>query len=84
MPGLLLLLLIGFSGLVGRSDWYSSWPDVKFFWDAFCIVYLGDLDDAVQYQLSQPVRSGPPASLAQVPDSRPGQPPWNCAFWTVG
>ena len=32
---LLLFLLLGFSGLVGRSDWYSSWPDVTFFWDAF-------------------------------------------------
>jgi phosphoserine phosphatase RsbU/P len=32
---LLLLLLMGFSGLVGRSDWYSPWPDVTFFWDVF-------------------------------------------------
>jgi sigma-B regulation protein RsbU (phosphoserine phosphatase) len=31
---LLLLLLIGFSGLVGRSDWYNSWP-VTFLWQAF-------------------------------------------------
>ncbi len=32
---LLLLLLIGFSGLVGQTEWYSPWPDVTFFWDAF-------------------------------------------------
>jgi sigma-B regulation protein RsbU (phosphoserine phosphatase) len=31
----LLLLLIGFSGLMGHSDWYSPWPDVTFFWDVF-------------------------------------------------
>jgi sigma-B regulation protein RsbU (phosphoserine phosphatase) len=32
---ILLLLLMGFSGLMGRSDWYSPWPDVTFFWDVF-------------------------------------------------
>jgi len=32
---LLLLLLMGFSALVGRSDWYSPWPDLTFFWDVF-------------------------------------------------
>lgn len=31
----LLLLLMGFSGLVGHSDWYSPWPDLTFFWDVF-------------------------------------------------
>ncbi len=32
---LLLLLLIGFSWLVGQTEWYSPWQDATFFWDAF-------------------------------------------------
>ena len=32
---LLLLLLIGFSVLVGSTDWYSPWPGVSYLWEAF-------------------------------------------------
>jgi sigma-B regulation protein RsbU (phosphoserine phosphatase) len=32
---LLLLLLISFSALVGRSEWYSPWPDATFLWGGF-------------------------------------------------
>lgn len=31
---LLLGLLLGFSGLVSNSNWYSPWPDAAFAWDA--------------------------------------------------
>lgn len=32
----LLLLLMGFSGLAGSPDWHRSFPDISFFWQAFC------------------------------------------------
>jgi len=33
---LLLLLLMGFSGLTGSPDWHRSFPDVSLLWQTFC------------------------------------------------
>lgn len=33
---LLLFLLVGFGGLLGTTDWYSPFPDLKLIWTAFC------------------------------------------------
>ncbi len=33
---ILLLLLIAFSGSISSPDWHRSFPDLSFFWEAFC------------------------------------------------